>query len=143
FDKVSAEYKKHLKEFRLDNAQDYEVGQEVKVDVFEAGEKIDVRGVSKGKGFAGTIKRWNQSRGPMSHGSQFHRSPGAMAGAASPGCVPKGKKLPGQMRNKPVTVQNLEVVRVDAENNLLLIKGAVPGSKNTLLEIVNSVKASK
>lgn len=142
FDKASTEYKKYLKEFKLEN-NDYEVGQEIKADIFEAGDKVDVSGISKGKGFAGVIKRWNQARGPMTHGSKFHRRPGAMAMSASPGRVLKGKKLPGHMGHKLITVQNLEIVKVDAENNLLLIKGAVPGPKNTLLSIKETIKTNK
>lgn len=143
FDKAGVTYRKHLKEFRLANATEYEVGQEVKVDIFQAGDKIDVTGTSKGKGFAGVIKRWNQHRGPMAHGSKYHRSPGSMGGSSTPSKVFKGKKLPGQMGNKTITVQNLEIVRVDVENNLLLIKGAVPGIKGALLSIKDTVKNKK
>jgi large subunit ribosomal protein L3 len=143
FDKANVAYKKHLKEFRLEGSNDLEVGQEIKADIFEAGDKVDVTGVSKGKGFAGVIKRWNQSRGPMTHGSKYHRSPGSMGGSSSPSRVFKGKKLPGHMGFVPITIQNLEVVRVDAENNLLLIKGAVPGRKDTLLSIKNTVKNNR
>jgi large subunit ribosomal protein L3 len=143
FDKANVAYKKHLKEFRLEGSNDLEVGQEIKADIFEAGDKVDVTGVSKGKGFAGVIKRWNQSRGPMTHGSKYHRSPGSMGGSSSPSRVFKGKKLPGHMGFVPITIQNLEVVRVDAENNLLLIKGAVPGRRDTLLSIKNTVKNNR
>ncbi|HHT50273.1 MAG TPA: 50S ribosomal protein L3 [Eubacteriaceae bacterium] len=139
FDKANVPYKRYLKEFRLEGSN-YEVGQEIKADIFTPGEKVDISGISKGKGFAGVIKRWNQARGPMSHGSKFHRRPGAMAMSATPARVLKGKKLPGQMGHKLVTVQNLEIVKVDAENNLLLIKGAVPGPKNTLLSIKETTK---
>ncbi len=142
FDKDKIQYKRYLKEFRLED-NNYQVGQEIKADIFTPGEKVDVSGISKGKGFAGVIKRWNQSRGPMSHGSKFHRRPGAMAMSATPARVLKGKKLPGQMGHELVTVQNLEVVKVDGENNLLLIKGAVPGPKNTLLSIKETVKVKK
>lgn len=142
FDKVNTEYKKYLKEFKLEN-NEYEVGQEIKADIFEAGEKIDVSGISKGKGFAGVIKRWNQHRGPMTHGSKYHRRPGSMGMSSSPSRVFKGKRLPGHMGHKLITVQNLEIIRVDAENNLLLIKGAVPGPKNTLLSIKETVKVKK
>jgi large subunit ribosomal protein L3 len=141
FDKASVSFKKHIKEFRLENAEEFEVGNEIKVDVFEAGDKIDVSGVSKGKGFQGSIKRHNQSRGPMGHGSKSHRVSGSMGAASYPARVFKGKKLPGHMGAVNVTVQNLEVVRVDVENNLLLVKGAVPGPKKSVLTIVNSVKA--
>ncbi|MCR1898668.1 50S ribosomal protein L3 [Irregularibacter muris] len=143
FDKAGIAYRKYLREFRLANASEYEVGQEVKVDIFQVGDKIDVTGTSKGKGFAGVIKRWNQHTGPMAHGSKYHRSPGSMGGSSSPSRVFKGKKLPGQMGNKTITVQNLEIVRVDAENKLLLIKGAVPGIKGTLLSIKDTVKNKK
>ncbi len=141
FDKAGVEFKKHIKEFRLDNAEEFEVGNEIKADVFESGDKVDVSGVSKGKGFQGSIKRHNQSRGPMGHGSKSHRVSGSMGAASYPGKVFKGKKLPGHMGAVNVTVQNLEVVKVDVENNLLLIKGAVPGPKKTIVTVVNSVKA--
>lgn len=141
FDKAGVTPKRHVKEFRLDNAAEYEVGAEIKADVFVAGDRIDVSGTSKGKGFQGVIKRHNHARGPMTHGSHHHRTPGAMAGASYPGKVFKGKKLPGQMGNVNVTVQNLEVVRVDLENNLLLVKGAVPGPRKAVVYIKDSVKA--
>lgn len=140
FDKSNIDYKKVLSEVRCDNTDEYEVGQEIKADLFEAGDKIDVTGVSKGKGFQGNIKRHNQSRGPMSHGSKYHRGVGALSAASSPGRVFKGRKLPGQMGNVKVTVQNLEVVRVDADKNYLLVKGAVPGPKGGLITIKESVK---
>lgn len=141
FDKVNVGYKKYLKEFKLDNADEYNVGDEVKVDVFETGDKIDVSGVSKGKGFQGVIKRWGGHRGPMSHGSKYHRRVGSMGGSSFPSRVFKGKKLPGQMGAEKVTIQNLSVVKVDAEKNLLLVKGAVPGPRGGLLVIRDSVKA--
>ncbi len=141
-DKASTTPKRYIREFRNTNLDDYELGQEVKVDIFEAGDVIDVTGTSKGKGFAGSIKRHNQSRGPMSHGSRYHRRPGAM-GPIDPMHVFKGKNLPGQMGNEKVTLQNLEVVRVDAERNLLLIKGNVPGPKKSYVKITSAVKASK
>ena len=141
FDKAGVSFKKHIKEFRLDNAEEFEVGNEIKADAFEAGDKIDVSGVSKGKGFQGSIKRHNQARGPMGHGSKSHRVSGSMGGASSPSRVFKGKKLPGHMGSEKVTVQNLEIVKVDVENNLLLVKGAVPGPKKSIVTIVNSVKA--
>lgn len=143
FDKGEVPYKKYLKEFRLENSSEYEIGQEIKVDIFEVGDKVDVRGLSKGKGFQGTIKRWNTHRGPMTHGSKYHRAAGSMGGASTPSRVFKGKKLPGHMGYVSVTVQNLEVVKVDIENNLLLIKGALPGSKGTMLSINDSIKAAK
>lgn len=141
FDKAGVEPKKLLKELRLENAASLEVGAEIKVDVFAAGDKVDVTGISKGKGFQGPIKRHNQSRGPMAHGSKYHRGVGSLSSATTPGKVKKGKKMAGHMGNVQITVQNLEVVRADAEKNLLLIKGAVPGNKGSMLVIKNSVKA--
>ncbi|KNF08019.1 50S ribosomal protein L3 [Gottschalkia purinilytica] len=143
FDKSNLNYKKVLREVRLENVDQYEVGQEIKADVFAEGDKIDVSGVSKGKGFQGSIKRHNQSRGPMSHGSKYHRGVGALSAATYPGRVFKGRKLPGHMGHENVTVQNLEVVRVDSEKNYILVRGAVPGPKGGLLTIKQSVKASK
>lgn len=143
FDKVNVDYMKVLREFRLEDISAYEIGQEIKADLFEVGDKIDVTGTSKGKGFAGVIKRHGQSTGPMKHGSKYHRSPGSMGGSSSPSRVRKGKKLPGQMGNEKITVQNLEVVRVDADRNLLLVKGAVPGIRGSLVIIKDSVKSSK
>ena len=119
------------------------VAQEIKADVFQAGDKIDATAVSKGKGFQGAIKRHGQSRGPMAHGSKFHRHAGSNGSASDPSKVFKGKKMPGQMGNKKITIQNLEIVRVDAENNLLLVKGAVPGPKKSLVTIKETVKAGK
>ena len=121
FDKAGVEYKRHLEEFRIDGAEDYAVGSEIKADVFEVGDKVDVTGISKGKGYQGAIKRHGFSRGPMEHGSKYHRHAGSMGAATSPGRVFKGKKLPGHMGNVQITVQNLEIVRVDAEQNLLLV----------------------
>ena len=141
FDKGGVEYKKVLMEFRVQNPDAYEVGQEIKVDIFEEGEKVDVAGTSKGKGFQGVIKRWNQGRGPMTHGSKYHRGVGSMGGSSSPSKTFKGKNMPGRMGGERVTVQNLEVVKVDPEHNLLLLKGAVPGPKGGLLVIKDSVKA--
>lgn len=143
FDKAQVEYKRYVREFRVENANEYEVGQEIKADIFEIGDKIDVIGVSKGKGTQGPIKRHGYGRGPMTHGSKYHRSGGARSAASSPGRVFKGRKGGGRMGNARVTVQNLEVVRVDADKNLLLIKGAVPGPKGGLLTIKESVKVSK
>ena len=140
FDKGNTSYKRYLRELKLNNTQDYKVGSELKADMFAAGDKIDVSGTSKGKGFAGTIKRWNQHRGPMSHGSRYHRRPGSLGHSATAGRVLRTKKLPGRMGVERVTVANLEVVKVDAERNLLLIKGAIPGSKGTLLTIKETVK---
>ena len=135
--------KKHLKEFRVDSVQGYTVGQEIKADVFAAGEMIDVTGISKGKGFQGPIKRHGQSRGPESHGSRYHRRPGSMGACSYPGRVFKNKKLAGHMGSVKVTVQNLEVVRVDADKNFILVKGAIPGAKGSVVTLKEAVKASK
>ncbi|ASF37734.1 LSU ribosomal protein L3P [Halobacillus alkaliphilus] len=141
-EKANTTPKRYVREFRNANLDDYELGQEVKVDIFEAGDVIDVTGTSKGKGFQGAIKRHNQSTGPMTHGSRYHRRPGTM-GPIDPNHVLKGKKLPGQMGSETVTLQNLEVVRVDAERNLLLIKGNVPGAKKSYVKVSSAIKASK
>ena len=135
--------KKHLKEFRVESVDAYTVGQEIKADVFAAGEMIDVTGISKGKGFQGPIKRHGQSRGPESHGSRYHRRPGSMGACSYPGRVFKNKKLAGHMGSVKVTVQNLEVVRVDADKNFILVKGAIPGAKGSVVTIKEAVKASK
>ncbi|MBQ8942129.1 MAG: 50S ribosomal protein L3 [Firmicutes bacterium] len=141
FDKAGVVPTKVLKELRLDDTSAYEVGSEIKADVFAAGDKVDATGVSKGKGYQGPIKRHGQSRGPMAHGSKYHRGVGSLSSATTPGKVKKGKKMAGHMGSVQVTVQNLEVVRADAEKNLLLIKGAVPGTKGAVIVIKNSVKA--
>ena len=135
--------KKHLKEFRVDAVEEFTVGQEIKADLFAAGEKIDVTGTSKGKGFQGPIKRHGQSRGPESHGSRYHRRPGSMGACSFPGRVFKNKKLAGHMGSVKVTVQNLEVVRVDADKNLILVKGAIPGPKGSMVTIKEAIKSSK
>ena len=135
--------KKHLKEFRVESVDAYTVGQEIKADVFAAGEMIDVTGISKGKGFQGPIKRHGQSRGPESHGSRYHRRSGSMGACSYPGRVFKNKKLAGHMGSVKVTVQNLEVVRVDADKNFILVKGAIPGAKGSVVTIKEAVKASK
>lgn len=140
-EKAGVGNKKFLTEFKFENVADYELGQEIKADIFEAGDKIDVTAKSKGKGFQGAIKRHGQSRGPMGHGSKFHRHAGSNGSASDPSKVFKGKKMPGQMGAERVTIQNLEVVRVDAENNLLLVKGAVPGPKKSIVIVKESVKA--
>lgn len=132
---------RYFKEVRLSDAIDYTLGQQLTVELFAAGDKVDVSGLSKGKGFAGTIKRWNDRRGPMSHGSKSHRRP-ATAGPKGPARVFKGKHSPGQLGHEKVTIQNLEIVRVDSERNLLLIKGAVPGPKEGLLLIKSTVKSA-
>lgn len=143
FAKAKLPNKKHLREFRLDSIENYKVGDEVKVDIFEAGEKVDIQGTSKGKGFQGVIKRHGQSRGPMGHGSMYHRRPGSMGATSTPGRVFKGKKLPGHMGKVTVTIQNLEIVKVDTDKNVLLVKGSVPGSKGAILKVKSTVKASK
>ena len=141
FEKAGVSCKRFVKEFKLDNAAEYELGQEIKVDAFAAGDHIDATAISKGKGYQGAIKRHGQSRGPMAHGSKYHRHAGSNGSASDPSKVFKGKKMPGQMGNKQITVQNLEVVRVDVENNLLLVKGAVPGPKKSLVTIKETVKS--
>ena len=141
FDKADIPYKRFIREFRFENAADYNVKDEIKADIFEAGDKIDVSAISKGKGFQGAIKRFGQHRGPMKHGSKYHRHAGSNGSASDPSRVFKGKHMPGQMGAKRVTVQNLEVVRVDADDNLILVKGAVPGPKKALVEVREAVKA--
>lgn len=138
--KANTTPKRFIREFRGVNLDELEVGQEVKVDIFAEGDLVDVTGISKGKGFQGSIKRHGQGRGPMSHGSRYHRRPGSM-GPIAPNRVVKGKALPGRMGGEQVTVQNLEIVKVDVERNLLLIKGNVPGAKKALLKIKSAVKA--
>ncbi len=141
FAKVGVSGKRFVREFKLENAGEYELAQEIKADIFEVGDKVDATAISKGKGFQGAIKRHGQHRGPMTHGSKFHRHAGSNGAASDPSKVFKGKKMPGQMGNKKITIQNLEVVRVDAENNLLLIKGSVPGPKKSLVTIKEAVKS--
>ena len=144
FTKVKVPVRKYLREFRTDDVDKYEVGQEIKVsDMFKDGDRIDVRGISKGKGFQGTIKRYGQKGGAETHGSMYHRRVGSMSANTSPARVFKGKKLPGHMGVDKITVQNLIVVKVDAERNLLLVKGAVPGPKGGLLVIRDTVKTGK
>ena len=140
FAKAGVANKRFLKEFKFENAAEYTVGQEIKADIFAEGDKIDATGISKGKGFQGAIKRHGLSRGPMKHGSKYHRHAGSNGPATTPGRVFKGKHMPGQMGAVKVTVQNLEVVKVDVENNLLLVKGAVPGPKKALLVLKETVK---
>ena len=141
FAKAGVSGKRFVREFKLENAGEYQLAQEIKVDIFEAGDKIDATAISKGKGFQGAIKRHNQHRGPMTHGSKYHRHAGSNGAASDPSKVFKGKKMPGQMGHVKVTVQNLEVVRVDAEKNLLLGKGSVPGPKKSLVTIKEAVKS--
>ena len=143
FDKAGVSYKRYVREFRFENASEYSVKDEIKADIFAAGDKIDATAVSKGKGVQGAIKRHGQHRGPMAHGSKFHRHQGSNGSATTPGRVFKGKGMPGHMGNVKVTIQNLEIVRVDAENSLILVKGAVPGPKKSLVTIKETVKARK
>ena len=133
--------KKHLREFRLDSVENMNVGDELKVDTFVAGDKLDIQGTSKGKGFQGVIKRPGQSRGPMGHGSMYHRRPGSMGPTSTPGRVFKGKRLPGHMGRETITIQNLEVVRVDLDKNAILVKGSVPGAKGAILKLKSSVNS--
>ncbi len=143
FAKAGVSCKRYLKEFKFEDAESYALGQEIKADIFAAGDKIDATAISKGKGFQGAIKRHGQSRGPMAHGSKYHRHAGSNGACSDPSKVFKGKRMPGQMGNKKVTIQNLEVVRVDAENNVLLVKGAVPGPKKSMITIKETVKSGK
>ena len=142
FDKAGVSSKRFVREFKFENADEYTLAQEIKADIFAAGDKVDATAISKGKGFQGAIKRHNQHRGPMTHGSKFHRHAGSNGAASDPSKVFKGKKMPGQMGSKRITIQNLEIVRVDAENNLILVKGSVPGPKKSLVTIKESVKAN-
>jgi len=141
FEKIGKAYYRFLRELRTDSAASYNAGDLITCSIFKEGEYIDISGVSKGKGFQGAIKRHKQSRGPMSHGSKYHRGVGSMSSATSPGKVKKGKNLPGHMGAKKITVQNLEIVRVDADKNVILVKGAVPGPKGALLFVKDTVKA--
>lgn len=143
FAKAGVSCKRYVREFRFENAEEYSVAQEIKADIFAAGDKVDATAISKGKGFQGAIKRYGQHRGPMTHGSKFHRHQGSNGAASDPSKVFKGKGMPGHMGSKRTTVQNLEVVRVDVENNLLLVKGAVPGPKKSLVTIKETVKVGK
>ena len=141
FAKAGVSLRRTLKEFRMEDVANYNVGDEIKVDTFEIGDKVDVSGVSKGKGFQGTIKRWNASRGPMSHGSKFDRAPGSMGAASDPSRTFKNKRMPGHMGAKNTTVLNLEVVKIMPEKNIILIKGGIPGPNKGTVVIRNSVKA--
>ena len=143
FDKAGVAYKRFVRELKLENASEYAVAQEIKADIFAAGDKIDATAVSKGKGFQGAIKRLGQHRGPMAHGSKFHRHQGSNGACSDPSKVFKGKGMPGHMGSKQITIQNLEIVKVDAENNLLLVKGAVPGPKKALVTVKETVKSGK
>ena len=143
FDKAGVAYKRFVRELKLENASEYAVAQEIKADIFAAGDKIDATAISKGKGFQGAIKRLGQHRGPMAHGSKFHRHQGSNGACSDPSKVFKGKGMPGHMGSKQITIQNLEIVKVDAENNLLLVKGAVPGPKKALVTVKETVKSGK
>ena len=143
FDKAGVSCKRFIREFKFENTADYAVAQEIKADIFTAGDKVDATAISKGKGFQGAIKRHGQHRGPMAHGSKFHRHQGSNGSATTPGRVFKGKGMPGHMGSVKVTVQNLEVVKVDTENNLLLVKGSVPGPKKSLVTIKETVKVAR
>ncbi|MEI3199806.1 MAG: 50S ribosomal protein L3 [Lachnospiraceae bacterium] len=143
FDKAGVSCKRFIREFKFENTADYAVAQEIKADIFAAGDKVDATAISKGKGFQGAIKRHGQHRGPMAHGSKFHRHQGSNGACSDPSKVFKGKGMPGHMGAKKITIQNLEIVRVDAEKNLLLVKGAVPGPKKALVTIKETVKSGK
>ncbi len=141
FTKVKVTPVKHLREFRLADVSNVKPGDEIKADIFQAGESVDIQGTTKGKGFQGVIKRHGQHRGPMGHGSMYHRRPGSMGPTSTPGRVFKGKKLPGHMGVDTVTIQNLKVVRVDMDKNVILVKGSVPGNKGAILKIKDAYKA--
>ena len=143
FKKAGTTSKKYVREFRFENCEDYKPGDEIKADIFAQGDHIDATAITKGKGFQGAIKRLGQHRGPMKHGSKFHRHQGSNGSSSDPSRVFKGKGMPGQMGNKRITIQNLEIVRVDVENNLILVKGAVPGPKKSLVTIKETVKKTK
>jgi len=141
FEKAGVSYKRYVRELKLENAEEYTPGAEIKADMFGAGDKIDASAISKGKGFQGAIKRHGLHRGPMAHGSKYHRHAGSNGACSDPSKVFKGKKMAGHMGNRKITVQNLEVVRVDAEDNLILVKGSVPGPKKSLITLRQTVKA--
>ena len=142
FQKANVPVKKYLKEFKLDNAAELNVGDELTVEQFADGDVLDVTGTSKGHGFAGTIKRWGTHRGPMTHGSHYHRGPGSLGACSDPSRVFKGKKMPGHYGVVKVTIQNLDLVKIDKERNLLLVKGSIPGPKGGLVVVRNAVKAN-
>ena len=143
FDKAKVAYKRNLREFRLDDISSYNIGDVIKADIFAAGETVDVTGTSKGHGYSGTVKRWGTHRGPMSHGSGYHRGVGSMGACSDPSRVYKGKKLPGHYGNVKKTIQNLAVAKVDGERNLILVKGGVPGPKGGLLIVKEAIKSGK
>ena len=140
FAKSKLALKKYLREFRMDSVEDVKVGDEFKADVFVKGDKVDIQGTSKGKGFQGNIKRHGQHRGPMAHGSMYHRRPGSMGSTSTPGRVFKGKKLPGHMGSVTSTILNLDIVKVDADKNVILVKGSIPGAKGSIVKVRKSVK---
>lgn len=140
FKKAGIQFKRHLREFRLEDCSSYDIGTEIDVNIFSQGEKVDVIGISKGKGFQGTIKRWNGHRGPMSHGSKFHRSVGSMGASSDPSRTFKNKKMPGRMGGRRCTVQNLEIVKIIPEKNVILIKGCIPGPNKSIIQIRDCVK---
>lgn len=140
FRKNGIQFRRYLREFRLDNCSEYQIGSQIKVDIFSEGDKVDVIGKSKGKGFQGTIKRWNGHRGPMSHGSKFHRSVGSMGASSDPSRTFKNKKMPGRMGGRKCTIQNLEVVKIIPENNIILIKGCIPGPNKSIIQIRDCIK---
>ena len=140
FKKANVSAKRYLRELRLENCESFEIGQEIKCDVFVAGDHVDVVGTSKGRGFSGTIQRWNTARGPMAHGSGYHRGVGSLSSNSDPSRVFKNNKMPGQYGAERVTIQNLEIARVDADRNLLLIKGGIPGAKGSLVVVKQSIK---
>ena len=141
FTKVKVTPTKHLREFRMDDISDVKVGDEIKANIFAEGDSVDIQGTTKGKGFQGVIKRHGQHRGPMGHGSMYHRRPGSMGACSTPSRVFKGKKLPGHMGVDTVTIQNLKVVKIDLDKNVIMVKGSVPGNKGAILKIKNTVKA--
>ena len=143
FEKAGVSYKRYVREFRFENAAEYKLADEIKADIFAVGDRVDATAISKGKGFQGAIKRHGQSRGPMAHGSKYHRHAGSNGACSDPSRVFKGKRMPGHMGSVQVTVQNLDVVRVDVENNVILVKGAVPGPKKSLVTVKETVKAEK
>lgn len=143
FEKAGVSYKRYVREFRFENAAEYKLADEIKADIFAVGDRVDATAISKGKGFQGAIKRHGQSRGPMAHGSKYHRHAGSNGACSDPSRVFKGKRMAGHMGSVQVTVQNLDVVRVDVENNVILVKGAVPGPKKSLVTLKETVKAEK
>ena len=140
FAKAGVEVQRHLKEIRVDNVDEYEIGSKITIDTFTTEDRVDVQGVSKGKGFQGVIKRHNQHRGPMTHGSMYHRRPGSMGATSTPGRVFKGKKLPGHMGHVVSSILNLAVVKVDLDKNVLLVKGSIPGPKKTIVRIKKTIR---